>query len=279
MHIKDEIVFEIENLVRNCELNKNDEYGFKYFDMPIVGFASTNNPLFSKYKEIIGDFHYHPCEFFDPNIKNGTVIVWILPISKEIRSSNASKVKYPSLFWALQREYGEKFNMYIRKHMQQFLINKGFKAISPMLSEKWQRFEKTDTGIASNWSERHAAFAAGLGTFSLSDGLITKKGIAHRCGSIITDAILDTTERNFEFHLANCLFYNKKSKCGVCIKRCPAKAITENGHNKDLCAEYAYTTIKKAKGKEYQVNITGCGLCQTKVPCEHSLPFRDKNID
>lgn len=37
-------------------------------------------------------------------------------------------------------------------------------------------------GIASRWSERHAAYAAGLGTFSLSDGFISSRGIAHRCG-------------------------------------------------------------------------------------------------
>jgi len=38
-------------------------------------------------------------------------------------------------------------------------------------------------GPASSWSERHAAYAAGLGTFSLNDALITPKGIAHRLGS------------------------------------------------------------------------------------------------
>jgi len=48
-------------------------------------------------------------------------------------------------------------------------------------------------GLASNWSQRHIAYAAGLGTFSLSDGFITPKGIAMRCGSVVCDAALSPT--------------------------------------------------------------------------------------
>jgi epoxyqueuosine reductase QueG len=40
-------------------------------------------------------------------------------------------------------------------------------------------------GYASSWSERHAAHAAGLGTFGLCDGLITPKGKAMRAGSVV----------------------------------------------------------------------------------------------
>ena len=39
-------------------------------------------------------------------------------------------------------------------------------------------------GMASCWSERHAAFVSGLGTFGLCDGLITPVGKAMRCGSV-----------------------------------------------------------------------------------------------
>jgi hypothetical protein len=42
----------------------------------------------------------------------------------------------------------------------------------------WQQYKD----YASSWSERHAAHAAGLGTFGLCDGLITAKGKAMQGG-------------------------------------------------------------------------------------------------
>ncbi|MEE8318290.1 MAG: hypothetical protein V3R36_01490, partial [Dehalococcoidales bacterium] len=69
---------------------------------------------------------------------------------------------------------------------------------------------------------------------------------------------------------SNCLFYVNK-KCRACIDRCPAGAITENGHDKDRCADYMNSDIKYLK-EEYGVEIQGCGLCQTRVPCEFRNP-------
>jgi epoxyqueuosine reductase len=36
--------------------------------------------------------------------------------------------------------------------------------------------------------------------------------------------------------------------------------------------KYTYATALGAKGEEYGVSITGCGLCQTGVPCESRIP-------
>lgn len=274
MSLKMDVIKTIEFLTENSELNHNTTYGFKYFESPIVGFASIQNPLFTKYKEVIGPFHLHPEEFFDPPIKNGTVVVWILPVSRIVRETNRNENRFPSLYWALQREFGEKFNAHVRSCIQNLLKDTGYKAVSPMLSDKWKRLNNTEVGIASTWSERHAAYAAGLGSFSLNDGFITRKGIAHRCGSVITDAVMDVHEFQYDDHRKNCLFFNKLAKCGKCISRCPAKAITEKGHDKSLCDKYTYTTIRRLRGDHYNVENTGCGLCQTGVPCEYSLPFK-----
>ena len=78
----------------------------------------------------------------------------------------------------------------------------------------------------SNWSERHVAFVCGLGTFGLSKGLITKKGIAGRFGSIITELTLSPDQR--EYH---CI-YEYCSMCGACVKNCPVNAISlDKGKN------------------------------------------------
>jgi len=66
--------------------------------------------------------------------------------------------------------------------------------------------------------------------------------------------------------------------CGVCKDRCPAGAITVAGRNKHVCFSYMNDYIGHVKGR-YGVEITGCGLCQTRVPCELKISLaatRDK---
>ena len=72
---------------------------------------------------------------------------------------------------------------------------------------------------------------------------------------------------------SNCWIQGTANKtCKTCATRCPAGAITAKGHDKDKCSEYSYGVIRRDKNKEYGVTITGCGLCQTKVPCEFEIP-------
>ena len=53
----------IKNFVKTSELNRRTQidHGI-YFDEPLVGFASGNDPLFFEYKNIIGSFHSTPRE-------------------------------------------------------------------------------------------------------------------------------------------------------------------------------------------------------------------------
>ena len=58
------------------------------------------------------------------------------------------------------------------------------------------KIQSNEKGDYSDWSERHIAYVAGQGTFSLSDGFITERGIAHRCGSVVIDLKLPPSPRN-----------------------------------------------------------------------------------
>ena len=140
-----------------------------------------------------------------------------------------------------------------------------------MNSPHFKFVESPTVGYASNWSERHIAYACGLGAFGLSDGLITAKGKAMRVGSVITDLPLTPSQRIYPHHQAACLHFFDDS-CMVCADRCPAGAISADGHDKQKCGAYLATVIQPAKKDEYGVQITGCGLCQTKVPCELGIP-------
>ena len=171
----------------------------RFFDEPLVGFAAArNDPLFVSYKEIIGPFHLTPQElmsnaFGGAEGRAATVVCWLLPIVQETRESNRRKRQWPSRQWAETRSSGEAFNVALRRHLVDWLAGRGQRALAPQLVAEWHQFDETPVGIASSWSERHAAYAAGLGTFSLNDALISERGIAHRIGSIITELELPAT--------------------------------------------------------------------------------------
>jgi len=257
--------------------NRRKVDGGKYWDTPLVGFATGHDFLFKKYKKIIGTIHFTPQEIFGLTFGKSkrprelSLISWVLPASEDIRKSNRKEDTYPSLLWAHARNFGEKFNVKLRNHVVSLLTKEGYKAVAPMNSPHWKMLRLPIVGWASQWSERHAAYACGLGAFGLSDGLITAKGKAIRVGSVVTDLSLKPSDKIYPHHQANCLYYFNHT-CKTCATRCPAGAITAKGHDKDKCFQYCHGVIQRDKKAEYGVKITGCGLCQTKVPCEFEIP-------
>jgi epoxyqueuosine reductase len=268
---------EIRRFVLTSPDNRFADGVAQYFEEPIIGYASATDPLFQDYKSIIGNYHLTPAEImatcYGEEIgRAATVICWILPISRAAREDNRSETEHPSLRWAQTRSMGERFNSLLRKHVADMLTLFGDQAVAPLLSGLWRPMRDPPAGLSSTWSERHAAYAAGLGTFSLNDGLITEKGIAHRCGSVITDIPLEPTPRTAADPFANCLYFSKGGACGVCVSRCPAGAISTAGHDKEKCSAFVYGTLRETIGQQYGIMETGCGLCQTKVPCEACSP-------
>lgn len=279
--MKEQVSIEISSFINNTAANRLPDGSSPFFETPLVGFASLNDPLFLSYKTIIGDFHLTPAEILAGEgggmPTDGTVICWILPIAEPVRRSNRNENELPSKEWSQTRNFGEGVNGELRKHLVDWLSARGQRAVAPQQSELWKEFAETPKGRASSWSERHAAYAAGLGTFSLNDALITEKGIAHRCGSVITDLVIPPSERHDRGYAWNCLYYRNGS-CGACIGRCPVGAISFNGHNKKICCEYVYNTVVSAVADKYGVKATGCGLCQTRVPCESGVPGGDRQV-
>jgi epoxyqueuosine reductase len=249
------------------------------FDKPLVGYASGDDVIFTRYKTVIGQDHLTPREALALSVNKKpddlrdtlSLISWILPITDKTRQSNHPETIYPSVPWVYTRWYGEQFNDALHNHVVETLHKKGYLATAPALQPFFNR-KHNEKGAYSNFSLRHMAFAAGHGTFSLSDGFITEKGIAMRCGAVVTDLALPVTTRTATGPYSNCLAY-VGLKCTACIRRCPADAISENGHDKVKCEAYMATQFAGMR-KELKVGITGCGLCQTKVPCEFKNPVK-----
>ncbi len=260
--------------------------GDPIFDESLVGFADGDDTIFQDYKGIIGDFHLTPREALarhlqgkrsgdEKQLQSVSVISFVLPISRGTRLSNRRESLVPSLRWNHTRWQGQDFIYELSRYVVSLLEELGYQALAPELANFYQR-EGLPASLVSNWSQRHIAYAAGLGTFSLSDGFITPKGIAIRCGSVVSDTALPPSPRLYKNHLANCLFYTDRS-CRRCIERCPAGVISEQGHDKKRCQEFMRVdqiAILRQSGKEadYIGEYFGCGLCQTKVPCEDRIP-------
>lgn len=277
--MKDLIREEMTRYVLESKENWLDETNDRFYDEPIVKFASADDPLFEEYKTIISNDHLTPREAFESafgkdSYQGGTVISVVLPINEKIRKSNAAQVSQASKEWALLRAFGDDiFRRQCYRHLEQFINQMGYRTVAPAGAD-WFTIFRTGSGPASNWSERHIAYAAGLGTFSINDGFITEKGIAIRIISVVTELKLAPDRREAESHTANCLLLSKGT-CGACIKRCPVQAITEQGHDKIKCFQFVYGEESKKLAVSYGGNEkvgSGCGLCQTKVPCEYRNP-------
>lgn len=272
--IRSLIVERVANSPANSIRNAENE---KAWDEPLVGFARGDDPIFESFKEHVGPFHLTPLEIFgrefpDVAVKPGelAVISWVLPHTEAIKADLRRQKTQPSEKWIRARIYGEEFNEGLRRFVAETLTEAGHPAVVPVLTKSYKMEQSQRYGIASTWSERHAAYAGGLGTFGLCDGLITAKGKAMRCGSVVARIAVPATPRPYKDHHAYCLFY-ATGGCGVCVTRCPAGAVTKAGHDKMACLKQCNATAEYA-AKHYGLDGYGCGFCQTGVPCESRIP-------
>ena len=71
-----------------------------YFAEPLFGYADLYDPLFSEYKQIIGQHHMTPAEAFSHRYaelpQHGTVVVWVLPLVQGTIESNRQESRFPS---------------------------------------------------------------------------------------------------------------------------------------------------------------------------------------
>lgn len=260
--------------------------GERMWDEPLIGFADGDDPLFTEYKKVIGDFHVTPREALEMHLQKKmlgydkpgkiSVVSYFLPATRLIRESMHREPEICSLRWNRARWFGQEFNFRLQRHLVTLLEDRGYHAIAPE-QEAW--FEIRLEGPwapASRWSQRHIGYAAGLGTFSINDSFITARGSAGRLGSIVCDLSINPSPRASRDYRENCLFV-REGTCGTCMKRCPVGAVSKEGHDKVKCLAYLSSGMpqkiqEQGRTEKFVGKYIGCGFCQTCVPCEGGIP-------
>jgi len=264
--LKQHLLSSPDNIVSKDAAFRPDLEGLCIFDEPLFGYASAGDPYFMEAKrpEVIGAHFMAPQEWL-PGAN--TVIAVFLPFTARVREANRLDMSWPAYEWLHGRIEGQAFQVRICRFVEGLLRKEGFEALCPMIDSRFsskppRASDKTEQGFyTSNWSERHVAYAAGLGTFGLSGGLITRKGVAGRFLSVITSASFEPTDRPYNG------VYDYCNSCGACAANCPARAISsDKGKSHYPCSEFLDEV--KAKHSPYY----GCGKCQVNVPCEDMAP-------
>jgi epoxyqueuosine reductase len=260
------------------------------FNEPVVVFANGDDDIFKEYKSIIGDFHLTPSEALEKyiaakkwrygvksKIENVSVISYALPYPLETRLSERQTAYGGSKRYNHTRWRGGLFLDTIQDYMAALLEIMGNTAVAPARTRFFET-RPTSNGLMANWSERHIAYACGMGTFGLHGLIISPRGSAVHLGSIVCDLALTPTPRKYTDHLAYCL-YHQDGSCRKCLERCMAGAISEQGRSNLRCREnLSKEQMEKLKQLGLDKELIGlapaCGLCSTNVPCEDRIPQR-----
>ena len=223
---------------------------------PLVGFAAADDPIWHEICDTACPGHAMP----DEMLKGArTAIACFIPFTKRIVDSNAD-AGFASALWA--RAYvvtNELLAELGRLSCDLVAVHGGRTAMPPpthnVLCDRPERV----------WSHRHAAFAAGLGSFGLNRMLITESGCAGRLMSFVTDLAIKPTRRS----AAEGCLAKRGLSCGVCLKRCPLGVLGKEPFDRERCYELCLTNGRRHESLG-PANV--CGKCVAALPCSISRP-------
>jgi epoxyqueuosine reductase QueG len=259
--------------------NRSPTHPEKAWAKPFLGVAAGDDPYWDNIGLAAGERHWRPLEAFKivfpdsgAQDRDLSVVSIVCPQTKQTIADQKAAKDFPSERWVRSRFYHEQTITALCDHLAALLNAQGYRAMVPDRAEGFAVYPHERFQLASTWSHRHAAFAAGHGTFGLCDALITKVGKAHRLGTVICEARLEVTPRAYTETYGYCLFFSK-GICGKCVDRCPAGALSAGGHDKTVCSNFLHSTtpIITAQFPD-MVGGYGCGLCQVSVPCAVRVP-------
>lgn len=254
-----------EALENNCVALSDEDTALQVLDAPLIGFAAADDPLFEQYRdpEAIGPEFRTPAGFMT---EARSVVGLFFPFTEEVRNRVRRETELASPTW--KAAYGSNFTIVdaFLDDLVSRLEKEGVRVVQPNRAPDFERkavptADGEDMHFSVSWSNRHAMYAAGLGTFGMHRHIITEKGCCGTTASFITDAELTPTKREYTGIYEWCIH------CGKCSDRCPGGAIPKNGlRNLKKCSTHGGTVREQFGGF--------CGKCLTAIPCEDRAPAR-----
>ena len=225
---------------------------------PLVSFVDASDARLLSLKEQVSSTHLLPHDLLE-NAK--TVVVYFLPFASDIPKSNVAQ-RYCSKEWASCYIETNQLIHDLNRHLKNELAKAGYQAAVTPATHNFD--PKT---LISNWSHRHLAQLAGLGSFGLNNMLLTEKGCCGRLGSLVTDLEIGTSRLPF---MELCL-HKSKGVCGICLAKCVNGALTLDGFDRRKC--YAMCLENDRQYRELGL-CDVCGKCCVGLPCSFGNPSR-----
>ncbi len=223
---------------------------------PLVGFASAADPLFARLKALVSPSHSLPDDLL-PGAR--TIVAFFIPFERSVARSNIEGM-LASREWALAYIQTNELIAAVCRHMRAFIESQGHSAFVTPATHNFDR-EK----LMSDWSHRHVAFAAGLGSFGLNNMLITRRGCCGRLGSFLTTLALVPDGRT----AAEACLHRAGRPCARCVTRCANGALRDDRFDRKRC--YA-TCLQNGAAFAAMGKADVCGKCLVGLPCSFTNP-------
>ena len=264
---------------------------WKIWEAPLCAAVSADDPGFAELKKLVSPGHFLPRDILPPA---KTVICFFIPFTKGLIRSNAvvkasqdvpagEESLLASEEWALAYIHTNRLIGRIGEVLEEFLGTRGFRAGKIPATGNFD-----EARLISDWSHRHIARIASLGSFGMNNMLITDKGCCGRFGSLVTDweeaagKGLYPPDRKKDSRRERCL-YKLGKPCLACQKRCPAGAY---GHKSppaeprrdfpvkpDFDRHRCYAMcLKNAEHYKSLGTADVCGKCLVMLPCSTEDP-------
>ena len=225
---------------------------------PLVAFASADDPRFLQLQQAVSPSHLMPEDLL---AGAKTVVCFFIPFTEELVHNNIAGDD-ATHEWALCYVQTNQLIKLVCSELTSLLGAEGYKAGVVPATHNFD-----EQRLISDWSHRHAAWIAGLGSFGENNMLITDDGCCGRFGSLATDwqfpqdgPVAQVRER--------CLSRQGKT-CDACRKKCPVGAYSGGSFDRHAC--YAHCMHNAALHGDVGLADV-CGKCICGLPCSLKSP-------
>ncbi|MDR2484158.1 MAG: hypothetical protein LBD55_02040 [Treponema sp.] len=234
-----------------------------FWKKPLVRIIPADHPYMLSLKQIVSPGHLLPADLL-PGAKS--IISFFIPFDDRIPESNKGGT-YSSELWASAYIETNSLIAAIGDTLEQELQKTGNRAGKIPATHNFD-----ETTLISDWSHRHIAYIAGLGTFGINNMLITEQGCCGRFGTMVTD--YDHTAYGTgilrESAIKEKCLYKLNGSCGICRKNCTAGAYTPEGFDRNIC--YALCVENAGRHASIGGYADVCGKCLAGLPCSTKDP-------